>query len=216
MTTRKRWDTNALRSSVSAPGTDTRVWLELGVVQERGVDPLHGVFADVYVVPNGPKYTCYAGQPYAGDQFGSHFPFKVNDTVVIGIPHGDSGFGPIILGRFWSAGRRPPLDVIDTTDPTEPTDDIVIRVEPGQKIKIVTTGVGNIELTVEGQGAVVLGTPPEAALPLAMAHLVETLVHAAIAGHTHVCAAPGNPSGPGVEAGPSLTMPTSATFVKGG
>ncbi len=215
----------------SRPGADTRLWLTLGVVKALGWDPeaaaglTGGVFADVQFVPTGELETCYVGMPYAGAGFGAWWPLEVDDTVLVGVPGGDTGWGPVILTRFWNSGDLPPnlqdLDWLPKAAQLEPPTDAVIRLKDGAAYKLRTRG-GDISIQVEGTGDVTienLGTGKvklglaATAVPVALSPLVEAAiiaaVNAGITAHTHAVAALGT-SSPGAGA-ITTTLSTAAT-----
>lgn len=204
--------------AMARPGADTRTWLTFGIVLELGYDPVAvpgltgGVFADVQFQPSGEIETCYVGMPYAGGGFGAWWPLRKDDTVVVAVPMGDTGYGPVIISRLWNSGDLPPPG----TDPDwapggdEPPTDAVIRMEPGVSYKLRGSGA-NIDIRVEGTGDVIIentGTGKvklglaETAQPVALSPLVEAaialVVADAIAKHVHVSAAPASLTGGGV------------------
>lgn len=221
-------------ASQNRPGADTRVWVTVGVVKELGWDPTAvagvsgGVFADVQLQPSGDIETCYVGLPYAGGGFGAWWPLAVDDTVLVAIPHGDSGYGPVIVSRFWNSGDLPPAasdtDWSSGESAQEPPADAVIRMRAGVAYKLRSSSA-NIDIRVEesgdiiienvGSGKVKLGLA-EDAQPIALAAPVEAAikkaVEAAIKGHSHAYTA-GPPAGsfgtgPGFKATPPATPPT--------
>lgn len=145
----------AIRSSVDAgrlsalaarPGIDPRVWLTLATVTDIGFDPNEGIFVDVKYQPGGEPETAYLGSGFIGNGFGSHAPVKIDDTVLVAIPMGDPGNGPIIIARFWNSGDPPPAEISGMLT------DLYLRAEPGQKIYVRTSGSGDgIDIQV-GQG----------------------------------------------------------------
>jgi len=153
------------QAAMSRPGADTRLWATFGVVLERGYDPVPvtgvsgGVFVDVQFQPSGEIETCYVGMPYAGDGFGSWWPLDVGDTVLVVVPSGDSGYGPVIVSRFWNSGDLPPpgtdLDWAPGAGALEPPTDVVVRMKPGVAYKLRAQG-GDIDIRVEGTGDVVI------------------------------------------------------------
>lgn len=224
---RRHIDGQALASLAARPGIDPRVWHTLATVTEVGYVPEQGVFVDVRVEPHGETETAFVGVPYAGGGFGSWYPIEVGDLVMVAYPHGDSGYGPVVIARFWSGGDPPPpptdADWAPKADALEPPTDVVIRVKPGSHYKLRGTGDSRIDIALDvsasgdviienlGSGKVKLGQA-EGASPVALSPLVEaaikSAVEAAIAGHTHLTAGTGAPS-PGV----GITTPPGGPFV---
>lgn len=217
------------------PGADARSWVTIGVVKELGWDPTPvagvsgGLFADVQMQPSGDIETCYVGVPYAGGGFGAWWPLEIDDTVIVVIPNGDSGYGPVIVGRFWNSGDLPPTSSDEDWAPgasaLEPPADAVIRMKSGRAYKLRSSGA-SIDIRVEdsgdlvvenvGSGKVKLGLAADAE-PIALASLVEaaikSAVEEAIQGHSHAYVA-GPPAGtfgtgPGFKATPPATAPTA-------
>lgn len=159
MTARRRIDIGAMAAAASRPGIDPRVWLTLATVKDVAVDSAEGAFADVqYQNELGTLETAYVAVPYAGDGYGFWCPLKVDDTVLVAVPMGDSGYGPMVVARCWNAADKPPADI---RQGEEAVRDVVLRVEPGQRLKIRTSGADDgIDIVVEGTGkfAVETGT----------------------------------------------------------
>jgi hypothetical protein len=159
----------------------------MGVVGELGWDPVAvpplsgGVFADVKLVPSGETLTCFVGMPAAGSGSGAWFPPEVGETVLVAVPGGDPGHGPVIVSRFWSMDRLPPdptdLDWADGATSLEPPTDIVVRARPGQSIKIRGSGA-NLDLRVEGTGDVVVENLGTGTVKLGLAETAEPLAKA--------------------------------------
>lgn len=151
---RRKTDVGAMSSAVSRPGIDPRVWLTLAVVKELGFSATEGCFADVQFQPGGENETAYYGTSYAGSGFGEHNPIEVGDTVLVALPMGDPGLGPIIIARFNNAGDPPPAEF---GEGDEPSADRIVRVKPNQNLRIIVSGTGSVNITVEGAGQVTLG-----------------------------------------------------------
>lgn len=149
--TSRNFDVGLLAASMARPGMDPRVWLINAVVMDLGHDPQEGHFAEVKPQPTGPAFTCYVGQPYAGNDFGMHFPLKRGDTVLVAVPLGDTGQGPWIVSRRWDASDRPPVEV-GTGD--EPSTSVVLKVERGQNLHIIVSGGGNIQIEARDNSSV--------------------------------------------------------------
>ena len=62
----RKLDPSRLANLVSRPGIDPRVHLTFGIVDRVVVDPEHGVFVDVTLLPHEDSETAVLGVPYAG------------------------------------------------------------------------------------------------------------------------------------------------------
>lgn len=136
---------------------DSRVNLTLALVTAISYDDDHGIFADVKFQPGGEPETALLGAPYAGARFGAYFPIEVDDIVLVALPMGDPGNGPVIIARMWSAADKPSADFRQGTSGMEASKDVVLRTKPGQKLKIRTSNDGDgVDITVEGNGDVLI------------------------------------------------------------
>ncbi len=150
-------DMGRMANAVSRPGIDPRVWLTLAVVRDVGYDADEGIFVDVQFQPSGTIETCLLGAAYAGAEFGAYFPVNIDDTVLVAVPSGDPSTGPTVIARMWNSGDKPHADFQSEADEEEPTQDVVLRIQPGQKFKIRTSDDGDgVEITVEGNGDIVI------------------------------------------------------------
>lgn len=141
-----------LSHALARPGIDPRVWIDLGVVTARGFDPDHGPFVDLELVPSGDVETAMVGTTYAGRAYGAWFPLEVGDLVVVAIPRGDTGAGPVVITRVWRAADPPPSEVGAGEDLS---DDVVLRVREGKRYVLRTSGSGgSVDVAVEGDGAI--------------------------------------------------------------
>lgn len=164
---RRSVDTGRLASAASRPGIDPRIWFSCAIVLDVAFDPEHGVFVDLQLQPTGELETAYLGSCYAGNRAGDYCPVKVDDLVLVAFPNGDSGNGPIIIGRFNSAGDPPAADFEDPDNEGEASKDRILRVEAGQKYKIRTSGDGDgIDMSVEGDGDFILETAGQGKIKL--------------------------------------------------
>ncbi len=159
MSVRRNLDASRLARAVSRPGIDPRVWLELGVVRELGFDAKEGIFADVVMQPNGNVETCCVATPYTGSVdgevgFGDWCPVDVGDTVLVGIPGGDSNRGPVVIARWWDSGDPPPAQI---GDGEEPSKDLWRVVRPGRRFELLATVAG----AIAGGGTQVTTAPAE-------------------------------------------------------
>ena len=149
-------DVSRMRAAVSGPGIDPRVWIVWATVLERGFDPEEGIFVDVQFQPEGTIETCYLGQPYAGSEWGAHFPVEVGDTILLAVPMGDTGMVSCIIARAHNSGDKPNAEL---QNGEQDTDDVVIRVKPNQRLVIRTSGAGDaVDIKIEGNGELNLET----------------------------------------------------------
>lgn len=138
-------DVGRLAAAAKRPGIDPRVWLTLAVVQDVGFDPDEGIFVDLQYQPSGELETALLGAPHAGNGFGAYFPVKVDDTVLVAVPMGDPGHGPIIICRMWNAGDPPAADF---GDGEEAVSDTILRVEDGTAYRVFAKN-GDVSLQAE-------------------------------------------------------------------
>jgi hypothetical protein len=152
---RKSVDIGRLSDAVSRPGIDPRVWLTFARVEEVGFDSEQGVFADVAVLPEGDKETCLIASSYAGSGFGTFVPPKVGDIVLVAVPGGDPGSGPVIIARIFSGTAPPPSQFQDSSgEPEDATTDPTTVVEPQRTLKVVANDGANVRLEISGSGKV--------------------------------------------------------------
>lgn len=153
-------DTGRLGQAVKFPGIDPRLWLTLAVVRELGVDPEHGVFADISLIPSGDKETALVGSAYTGNGYGAWAPLQADDLVLVAIPRGDPAMGPIIICRLWSGSDRPPAELGASNGDDPPTNPVVV-VGPGQTLKVICRPGATVEVTSDTPNAdpVSLSTP---------------------------------------------------------
>lgn len=117
-----RVDAAALRDLFQGPGTDTRSWLSIGLVEpgdaavefdKTGGAPL----VTVSLQPSGAPVRCRVLSFSAGDGEGDWKPFVAGDEVLVGLVGGSERHG-VILGRLHN-GRLPfPFDSVAGQDPT--------------------------------------------------------------------------------------------------
>lgn len=154
---RKSIDLGKLAAAVARPGIDPRTWVTLARVKQVGFDDKEGFFADVVYLPSGEEQTCMVGAIYAGNGFGFYTPLEEDDIVVVIVPNGDSNAGPVISQRVWNAADKPPAD---GGTGEVPTADVLLRIQPGKKLKIRTSAAGgDVEIVPEhADGRVKLGS----------------------------------------------------------
>lgn len=189
-------DPTRLAEAMKRPGIDSRSWVSLAVVTDFAVDPDHGVYADIVLVPDGDEYTARVGPIYSGSGFGLYAPLKVDDEVLVVCPSGHPDEGWVIVSRMWSAADKPP------TVPTDEVEDLLLVMEENKTARIVVSGSGNILLKV-ADGKVQLVSADNAekmvmgeTLQSALSSLLQTLIT-----HTHTCAV--GPTSPPIP--PALT-----------
>lgn len=156
---KKSLDLRPFAAGISYPGIDPRRWVVLAEVVEVGIDADEGVaLVDVLVVPTGEEMTAQLSMVYAGEGFGFWAPPEPGTLVALLMPEGDPAAGPVVLGALWTA--REPLPVADLATEQEdvPTSNVVLRVKSGNKLRLLTSGGGNIEIVAEGTGEVLLGS----------------------------------------------------------
>lgn len=150
-------DTGRLRHLISGPGVDTRFHIMEAVIDKVTVDPNEGVFCDISLLPFEQPETAFLGVPYAGDNFGFYFPVEVDDIVLVAIPDGDPGAGPVIISRMWSAADKPFAELRGTADSDNPgqydaTSDVVLKTKSGTNYKTLVSGGGTASTVVDGGG----------------------------------------------------------------
>lgn len=153
---RRRFDAGRFAKMAQRPGADPRVWITQATVTKLGFDTNEGLFADVQFMPSGEEETCRVGTDYAGNSFGQWNPLHEGDEVLVAVPMGDSNNGPVIFARMWSAADKPHPDfkaAAEDNGQAVPTNDVVVRVEPGQRLVVRTSGQGgDVDIRVEGPG----------------------------------------------------------------
>jgi uncharacterized protein involved in type VI secretion and phage assembly len=151
-------DVGRLSDLVARPGIDPRYHVLLAVVDRVVVDPDHGIFCDITLLPNEESETALMGLPYAGNNYGFYFPLQEEDLVVVAIPNGDTGNGPVIISRVFTAADVPFSETRGSpaaeSGQYEPAQEVVLRARPGTPTKIIVSEGANITLTVEGSGNV--------------------------------------------------------------
>jgi hypothetical protein len=156
---RSGFDTQALAQAVSKPGIDPRSWISLAIIEDLGVDPSSGVYADIRLMPAGDKETCVIGSDYIGDGYGAWFPLAAGDLVVVGFPRGDSASGPILLKRLWSGADKPPPELGSSNGADPPTNPTIV-IGAGQTARIVCRPGATVEIVGETTAQPVAVAPP--------------------------------------------------------
>lgn len=151
MPVRSSIDAARLAQLASRPGIDPRQWIVKAVVTDVAYDSEHGIFADINFMPDGDIETALVGTAYAGPDFGEYNPLKVDDVVLVAMPLGDPGEGPVIFARLWSATEKPPVEFSAGDSGGEtPTNDPTIRIEDGRTLRIVGKQGANRKIELDG------------------------------------------------------------------
>lgn len=144
-------DTGRLGKALSRPGMDPRVHVQTAFVTAVHLDPEHGYFVDITLMPSGVEETARVAPVYAGSGFGIFLPVQIDDEVVVVTPHGDPNAGLLVIARPWDNGTPPPADAANHPD------DLLILAKDSANIRIVTGGSGNVIIEPRGAGQVQLG-----------------------------------------------------------
>jgi hypothetical protein len=154
----RRINPTTLSHLVTRPGIDPRVWLTLAIVEEVICDQNEGIFATVTYIPEGTTETARIGTCYTHDQAGVYWPIDEGDTVLVAIPMGDAGYGPVIISRLYSADNRPHSETSNNPSATvdAASNDASIRLQPGSSLKIRTEETGQINIKSEGSGKITI------------------------------------------------------------
>lgn len=179
MAIRSSIDTGRLSAAASRPGIDPRVWLTLAVVKDVAYDADHGMFADVQMLPEGDLFTCLVGGDYAGNDFGEFAKPGIGHIVLVAVPSGDTGFGPIIIKRIFTGSEKPPKEFQNPNGnvPTDATESPTIVIEPGKTARVIVRdgahvtfevsggsdfnikATGSAQVNIEAEGSVVVKSP---------------------------------------------------------
>lgn len=130
---------NPVPSLAKRPGVDPRIWFTRARVTELGFDINNGIFADIVYLPDGDPETALVSTCYAGKNFGSYTPLDVDDIVLVAVPIGDPGEGPVIIARLWTAADTPAPEFASNDDPSsdEPTANPTFRLRDGTTWRFV-------------------------------------------------------------------------------
>jgi hypothetical protein len=142
-------DIAKIAAALERPGIDPRKFVDMAIVTAVAVGS-DGVHADIETVNNLPETVALA-PPYSGSGFGLYLPVDVDDAVVIGMPDGQFNLGGRIIGRTWDTGTPPPSEAVDHPE------DVALVVKPGQTIRIIVSGGGNIVIEARDGGQIRLG-----------------------------------------------------------
>ena len=157
MAVRTGIDIGRLKGALRSPGIDTRMNLVIGEVVDDDpptFDAEYGMFADVKVQPDLHTETCLVGSDYAGNDYGEWNPLHVGDLVLVALPMGDPGYGPIIVARIWNVQAKPPAEfqAENAGDPMDPATDRTIVVDKSGKYRIVARDGAKVAIEMSGGG----------------------------------------------------------------
>lgn len=189
-------DVAKISEAISRPGIDPRKFVDLAVVTTVAVAG-DGVHADVTTV-DGMHETAALTTPYGGAGYGFYAPIQLDDFVLLAVPDGKYNAGARIIGRIWDPGSPPPAEV------TAHPEDVALVVRPGQTIRIVVSGGGDIVLTARDGGKILAGDD-DADDPVMRKSDVAAFIANYYASHTHVVAGVQTGSGAVTSAIPLLT-----------
>lgn len=208
-------DTNSLAKAVQRPGIDPRKWIDKCVVQDVGVDPNKGVFADVKSLIDGDVYCAYVCGPLVDNGAGDYCPVAVGDTIIVGRPGGDQGYGAYVIGRAWDQSDKPAESFHTGSGPAsgrDPSPDRWIIMKPGTTLHVRSSDGGDVDIRCADDGninvfvdtgkVILGGTGGE---PPALGTTLKTFLtnlHTWLAAHTHL----GVTTGAGTSGGPA-TLP---------
>jgi hypothetical protein len=187
-------DVAKLANAISRPRIDPRKFVDLGIVTAVDVTE-KGIHVDVITVDGVPE-TAAVSPPYGGPGYGLHLPVDLDQTVLLAVPDGVFNAGARVVGAVWDEGDPPPDDVIDNPD------DVVLVVKPGQNVRIIVQGGGDIVLEARGGGKIRHGGD-DADDPIVRRSDLDAFITGDYNTHIHQV--------PGVTAGPSAATSLVAT-----
>lgn len=193
-------DVAKIAAALERPGIDPRKFVELAIVTAVAVDA-SGVHCDV-ITADGMHETVALAPPYGGPGYGFYGPIQLDDAVLIAVPDGKFNAGGRLIARIWDPGAPPPAEV------TAHPEDVAIVVRPGQTIRIVVSGGGNVVLDARDGGEVKAGGD-DATDPVMRKSDVAAFIANYYAVHTHT--APGGATGSPLV--PAQTPPGSPVLV---
>jgi len=142
-------DMQRMSEAMSRPGIDPRTWTTLAIVTAVHVSS-SGIHVDIKTIA-GIEETASVPTLYGGRGFGLYCPVAVDDWVLVVIPEGDWGAGARVIAQVWDAGSPPPQEAIDHPR------DVALIVEPGQSLRIIVGGGGDVVIEARDGGQVKLG-----------------------------------------------------------
>lgn len=164
MSGRGQIDSQRLAKLAQRPGIDPRVWLTFAAVDEVMWDESAdggGMYCNCHLLASGESITAIVAVPYAGARFGAWYSPEPDDIVLVGIADGDMSNGGVVLARFYRGSDLPPRDLSAEENPAEQvtaaTTNVVMRVKPGSKYILRTSGDGGaVDVKAEGNGTLSL------------------------------------------------------------
>ncbi len=146
-------DMGRLSAAVSRPGIDPRIWCSYAyAMEDSSIDPDHGHFVDVKLLPTKLQVTVRVPQQYAGGRFGNNYGvIHKDDELVVLFPDGDPAAGGFAVMRAWSAADKPPE--LWTANPG----DVGCVVEQDLNYRVLLSGTG--EFLVESAQKAVIAAP---------------------------------------------------------
>lgn len=142
-------DVAKIAKALERPGIDPRKFVDLAIVTTVAVDA-SGVHADV-ITSEGLPETVALAPPYGGPGYGFYGPLDPDDAILIAMPDGKFDAGGRIIGRIWDPGSPPPAEVAAHPE------DVAIVIKPGQQIRIVVSGGGDVVITARDGGKIIHG-----------------------------------------------------------
>lgn len=143
------FDVARASAALQRPGIDPRTWTTLAVVTAVNTTA-QGIYCDVTTILGLEETAAYAPQ-YAGSGYGFYTPIEEGDLVLIAVPEGDWGAGARIIAEVWDQGQPPPAEVVD-----HPLD-VALVVKPGQTVRMIVSGGGDVVIEARDGGKVKLG-----------------------------------------------------------
>jgi len=154
-----RIDVGKLAEALRRPGNDPRINITMAKIEDVAVDPDFGIFADITILPDGEKETCLIGSEYAGNDFGLFMGApKVGDVILVAMPHGEPGFGAVMIRRLFSTKLKPPSEfAAEGGDPMDATNNPTLVIEPGTTLRIIGRPGSKVEIA--GDSEIVVDSP---------------------------------------------------------
>ena len=135
--------------AVSRPGIDPRMFVDLAIVTARRIDS-GGCHYDVTTI-GGIDETVALSPPYGGKEYGLYLPVNVDHMVTLAVPDGKYNAGARVIGATWDTAEPPPQEVIENPD------DVALVVKPGQTVRVIVSGGGNVVIDARDGGTVSIG-----------------------------------------------------------
>lgn len=138
-------DTARIAKAVQRPGIDPRIWCAIAIAtDEAQLDPAHGDYVDIRLLPHGEAMTAAISPRYAGPKFGDREGrVHKNDGLCVVIPSGDPAEGVHVVAKLWNAADTPPDLAVQNPE------DLVRVVEMDKWIRILLQGSGQWHLQAD-------------------------------------------------------------------